>query len=72
METLEELISPVFKKLNICDEHIPLKIKQNKKRQNKSHFVCVQISLSIMAAVVMVPVNGSILNKPLMDEDLIE
>lgn len=39
---------------------------------SKTYFVCVQISLSIMAAVVMLPVSGSILNKPLMDDDLIE
>lgn len=37
-----------------------------------THFVSVQISLSIMAAVVMLPVSGSILNKPLMDDDLRE
>lgn len=37
-----------------------------------AYFVWVQISLSIMAAVVMLPVIGSILNKPLMDDDLIE
>lgn len=37
-----------------------------------THFVSVQISLSMMAAVVMLPVSGSILNKPLMDDDLRE
>lgn len=37
---------------------------------NKStHFVSLQISLSIMAAVVMLPVSGSILNRLLMDDD---
>lgn len=44
----------------------------NKQNKSKTHFVWVQISLSIMAAVVMLPVSGSILNKPLMDDDLIE
>lgn len=39
---------------------------------SKTYLVCVQISRSIMAAVVMLPVSGSILNKPLMDDDLIE
>lgn len=42
------------------------------KKKKSAYFVCVQISLSIMAAVVMLPVSGSILNKPLMDDDLIE
>lgn len=37
-----------------------------------THLVSVQISLSMMAAVVMLPVSGSILNKPLMDDDLRE
>lgn len=41
-------------------------------KKKRPYFVCVQISLSIMAAVVMLPVSGSILNKPLMDDDLIE
>lgn len=36
------------------------------------YLVCVQISLSMMAAVVMLPVTGSILKSPLMDDDLIE
>lgn len=42
------------------------------KKKKSAYFVCVQISLSIMAAVLMLPVSGSILNKPLMDDDLIE
>lgn len=46
--------------------------RQKREQKSKTHFVCVQISLSIMAAVVMLPVSGSILNKPLMDDDLIE
>lgn len=41
-------------------------------QSSRTHFVCVQISLSIMAAVLMLPVRGSILNKPLMDDDLRE
>lgn len=36
------------------------------------YLVCVQISLSIMAAVVTLPVIGSILNRPLMEDDLME
>lgn len=47
--------------------------RREKRRQgSKTYFVWVQISLSIMAAVVMLPVRGSILNKPLIDDDLIE
>ena len=46
--------------------------KEKREQMSKTYFVCVQISLSIMAAVVMLPVSGSILNKPLMDDDLIE
>lgn len=38
----------------------------------RTHLVSVQISLSMMAAEVMLPVSGSILNKPLMDDDLRE
>lgn len=37
-----------------------------------SHLVVVKISLSMMAAVVMLPVTGSILNRPLMLEDWME
>lgn len=34
-----------------------------------SHLVWVKISLSMIAAVVMLPVMGSILNSPLMPDD---
>lgn len=36
------------------------------------HFVFVKISRSIMAIVAMLPVIGSILNRPLMLDDWIE
>lgn len=37
-----------------------------------SHLVWVKISRSMMAAVVMLPVIGSILNRPLMPDDWME
>lgn len=37
-----------------------------------SHLVWVNISRSMMAAVVMLPVIGSILNRPLMTDDWME
>lgn len=37
-----------------------------------SHLVWVNISRSMMAAVVMLPVIGSILNRPLMPDDWME
>lgn len=36
------------------------------------YLVCVKISRSMMAAVVMLPVTGSILNRPLMLDDWME
>lgn len=37
-----------------------------------SHLVWVKISRSMMADVVMLPVTGSILNRPLMPDDWME
>ena len=48
------------------------RLQKKREQISKTHFVCVQISLSMMAAVVMLPLSGSILNKPLMDDDLME